>query len=198
MDQIKEKLKKLLNINLTSVSKKLSGRKFKLIKAALAVVCAVLTGVCSDPEININFNINTTDNPRMEDTQNEFSQKDNLPKEDKPTVVRSLIDSTHYEQLGNVICREFSDGTVRVYTKAFTGDEKVFEERFPNGVINYYWANSNGDMYLSNRRTPTSADGLYTYTTYRSDGSVLKELVADEGWTGYNEMVNDDTKSMIR
>ena len=27
MDQIKEKLKKLLNINLTSVSKKLSGRK---------------------------------------------------------------------------------------------------------------------------------------------------------------------------
>ena len=53
-------------------------------------------------------------------------------------------------------------------------------------------------MYLSNRRTPTSADGLYTYTTYRSDGSVLKELVADEGWTGYNEMVNDDTKSMIR
>lgn len=172
MKNLKQKLKNLFNINLTSVSKKLKGKKFKIIKKALAVVFAVFTGGFGGPEININFNVNATDDkPGIEDSQ---------AKENEPTVVNIWTDNIYYDQLGEITVKEFSDGTVKLYSNAFTGNEEVFEERFPNGVINYYGSNSEGGMYLSAQKTPTSVDSLYTYTTFRTDGSVLKELIADE------------------
>ena len=171
MKDLKEKLKKLFNINLTSVSEKLKGRKFKIIKKALAVAFALLTGSFGGPEININFNVNAADDkPRIEDSQ----------KENEPTVVRSWTDDINYDQLGEITVKEFSDGTVRLYSNVFTGNDVVFEERLANGNVKYYEPNIDGRMYLSAETIPTETEYLYIYKKYRTDGSILQELIADE------------------